>query len=102
MMTPLVISNVVGWLLAAFLLALLVGAIRCNRDWQRLHEKDREKIDELDRARLVGVQADPDGLKWYREENERLSLKCHAICAQIRKMKGRGRGTCQVDRQHHF
>ncbi len=93
---------IVGWLTAAFF-ALAYYSCRQNKlGWRRLcAEKDRT-IRELERLQLAGVQADPDGLKWYREENARLAQKCAAICKQIRRMKGRGRVSCQMHPTHNF
>jgi hypothetical protein len=98
----LVILNIVGWSLAALFLAAVILTRRTNRYWFNACEERDKTIAELERQRLIGVQANPDGLKWYRDENVRLARKCEAICRAARRAKGRGKVTVQMDPMHNF
>lgn len=89
-MTPLlIISNLLGWVLAGLFLLLLVNARLANRGWRDLCKAKDGTIRELELQHL-SVSMDAERMKWLSDEHTRLSLKCAAICSQIRKMKGRG------------
>lgn len=83
-----------GWLLAAFWYAAFFFAWEANLQWRELYREQRSLVRELEHKVLAGVEADPDGLKWYRDENRRVSVKCANICAAIRRLKGRGKNGC--------
>lgn len=77
-----------------------MGEAQCRR-WHRLFEERGEEIDVLNHKHMCR-EIDHNKMQWLSDENTRLSLKCAAICAQIRKMKGRGKVTCEITKTHHF
>lgn len=71
------------------------------RAWKARYESKRDEFRELERKQII-AKFDEESLAWYKEENERLRIKCHAICHQIRRMKGRGNVTCEMHPTHNF
>jgi hypothetical protein len=90
---------ITGWLLSAFLALGLYSCLLNKDGWRKMYELERARCRELEHTRVC-TEMDQDRMKWYREEHTRLSLKCAAICAQIRKMKGRGKSG--VNPIHNF
>ncbi len=97
----MIILAITGWLAAAFL-ALGLYSCRGHRNgWRKLYGLERERCRELEHTRVC-AEMNADRLKWLSDEHTRLTLKCDAICSQIRRMKQRGNATCQVNPVRHF
>lgn len=92
---------ITGWLTAAFFALSFYGARKSKLGWRQLFQETEDARLKLERQQIAACM-DKESLKWYREENTRLHRKCDAICSQIRRMKGRGAITCQINPQHYF
>lgn len=92
---------ILGWLVAAM---LAVGFYSCRKNkqaWRRHYEQKADELRDLERKQFV-AEMNKEAYTWASEEVVRLRNKCEAICAQVRKMKGRGRGTCEIHPRHRF
>lgn len=81
------------------LLFCYVSACRRADGWRKLYEEKKAALAELKHKHLC-ADMDESSRKWLSEENTRLHIKLADICAQIRKMKGRGKSG--VNPIHHF
>jgi len=97
----LIISNILGWSVAALLLIASLNLRRNNRRFYSLYTDAATRLRAIEHEGMVR-KMDAKQMQWLNDENARLSRKCAAICAQIRKIKGRGKVTCQMAPQHHF
>lgn len=92
---------VVGWLVAFLLIVLFIAALRINRHWRRGYRDLQKKYWLLD-SRASDYDWDRRDLEQSRAEVVRLEAKCRAVCAQIRRMKGRNSVTPRGDPMHSF
>ncbi len=100
-MTTLLFLAITGWLTAAFLALAYYSCRQHGAGWKRLYEQKCDQLKEVEHRNMV-ADMNAESLQWHKDEVARLSAKCHAICRQARKMKGRGRVTCQSDPMHNF
>ncbi|MEN9841693.1 MAG: hypothetical protein RL376_1493 [Verrucomicrobiota bacterium] len=92
---------VTGWLTAAFLTLGCYSLRHAATGWRRRYEETRDSLATLERKHLV-ADMDKSEREWLRDEVERLSKKCEVICTTVRRMKGRGKLTCQMNPTHRF
>lgn len=90
---------ILGWSISLLLAALFWGARKANSAWRKAYQDRTDALHELERKHLCATM-DKNKMEWLSSEVDRLQLKCHAICAQIRKMKGRGKSG--VNPMHNF
>lgn len=92
---------ILGWATAGFLALGLYSCRKNKLGWFNLYQEKCGVIRELEHKHMV-ADMDHKSLEWYRDEVTRLTIKCDAICRQARRMKGRGKATCQIDPSHNF
>lgn len=97
----LIFIAITGWTIAALLALGFYSCRKNNQAWRKLYEEKAAQLREAERKTFV-AEFDRDAHKWANDEIVRLRNKCEAICAQVRKMKGRGRGTCEIHPRHSF
>ena len=80
-----------------------LGNYKLRVQWRERCAQRDETIRKLELESITLTSpGDVAALEWYKKENARLESKCSAICASVRRLKGRGKCTTNVHPIHNF